>query len=196
MENNKAFESKEHQSQSENEQQHTINNAQPSPEKKPIYKKWWFWVIVAIVVIAILGSVGGSNTDDQGSDDASPSENTANLGDYHVVISSCRLAKDYEGNSIVIVKYKFTNYSDESAAFWTTIDETVYQNNIGLNECYVASDSANYSSDNQMKEIKKGATIDVEVAYILNDTSTPIDVEVEELFGYTDNKVTKTFSIK
>ena len=41
---------------------------------------------------------------------------------------------------------------------------------------------------------KKG--FDVEVAYELNDTTTDIEVEVKELFSFSDKTITKTFSIK
>ena len=105
------------------------------------------------------------------------------------------MATDYAGNPIVIVKYKFTNNSDDPIAFWLAVDENVFQNDIGLNVCYLASDSANYSTDNQMKEIRKGATIEVEVAYTLNDTTTPIEVEVKELISFSDKTITKKFNI-
>ena len=71
----------------------------------------------------------------------------------------------------------------------------VYQNGVGLNESYFVNDNANYTADNQTKDIKKGATIEVEVAYELNDISTDIEVEVTELFSFSDSSVTKTFSI-
>ncbi|MBR7132938.1 MAG: DUF5067 domain-containing protein [Clostridia bacterium] len=142
-----------------------------------------------------LGS-GESKTDNQGNGAAqSESDKDSNLGDYKVDIVSCRLAKDYEGKSVVIVKYKFTNNGDKSAAFYTAFDDTVYQNGVGLNTAYILADNANYSSDNQTKEIKPGASLEVEAAFELNDTQTDIEVEVEELFSLDDNVVKKTFSI-
>lgn len=144
-----------------------------------------------------LGS-GDSETTNQGSGEAqSATDTTTELGDYSVVIDSCRLAKDYEGKPVVIVKYIFTNNADEDpASFSFAFDDVVYQNGIGLNESYFVQDSANYSSDNQLKEIKKGATLDVEVAYELDDTTTDIEVEVKELISFNDKTLTKTFSIK
>ena len=50
----------------------------------------------------------------------------------------------------------------------------------------MADDSANYSADNQNKEIKKGASLEVEVAYVLNDTTRDLEVEISELFSYSD----------
>lgn len=158
-----------------------------------------FSLLMAIVVICCfaffaLGS-GESTETDQGSGKAETVSEDSNLGDYKVVIDSCRLAKDYEGKDIVIVKYLFTNNAEKAASFMVAFDETVYQDGIGLNETFVADESANYSADNQTKEIKKGATLDVEVAYELNDLTTDIDVEVQELFSLDDSIVKKTFSI-
>ena len=142
--------------------------------------------------------VEDSSPVDQGSDIAvsAPVEDTSSLGDYSIEIDSCRLAYDFEGKEVVIVKYIFTNVSDDSAAaFYLTFEDSVYQNGVGLNESYFVDDSANYSSDNQMKEIKQGATLEVEVAYELNDTETDIEVEISELFSFDDKVITKTFSI-
>lgn len=133
--------------------------------------------------------------DNQGSGTVSPSDGDSNLGDYKVTIDSCRMATDYKDTPIVIIKYTFTNNSDDPASFYLTFDAEAFQNGIGLNRCYVVADSANYSEDNQRKAIKKGATLSVEIAYELNDTTTDIEVEVEELISFSDKKVCKTFSL-
>ena len=164
-------------------------------------------VLAMILVICVLftfaffalgsGSDGESGNSDQGSGTAdTPKEDETSLGDYQVEIDSCRLAKDFEGDPVVIVKYIFTNVNDDNpAAFYTAFEDAVYQNGVGLNEAYVLKDSAKYSADNQTKEIKKGASLEVEVAYELNDKTTDIEVEVKELFSFSDKTLTKTFSI-
>jgi len=146
-----------------------------------------------IVIFAVFAMGSGESSDkDQGKDSANNNE----IGKYSVVIDSCRLAKDYEGDDVVIVKYVFTNNADEdSASFAWTFEDAVYQNGVGLNEAYILDDSANYSIDNQTKEIKKGASIEVEVAYELNDTTTDIEVEVKELISFDETTIKKTFSI-
>ena len=181
-------------------------------------------IILAILLVMTFGffamGSGESETTDQGSNTADvidqnnnsddtadadnekvesakkENENDDELGDYSVEIDSCRLAKDFEGNYIVIVKYIFTNNSEDAANFMFAFNDTVYQDGIGLNECYFADDSANYSSDNQTKDIKTGSSLDVEVAYELNDNTTDIEVEVKELISFSDKTITKTFSIK
>ncbi len=155
-------------------------------------------IIVFLLFAVASGSDSSSETASQGSDAAVsvPEEDNTTLGDYSVEIDSCRLAQDFEGKPIVIVKYIFTNVSDDDAAsFSFALDASVYQNGVGLNESYFADDSANYNSDNQMKDIKQGATLEVEVAYELNDTSTDIVVEVSEFISFSDKVITKTFSI-
>lgn len=118
------------------------------------------------------------------------------IGDYTLVIDSCRLAKDLTGEPVVIVKYIFSNVSNDNAvSFAVALEDAAYQNGVGLNEAVLLEDSANYDMNDQLKDIKKGATIEVEVAYELNDTTTDIEVEVSELFSFDDTTITKTFTI-
>ena len=123
-------------------------------------------------------------------------EEDSSLGMYAVTIDSYRFAWDYQGQPIVIIKYIFSNVSDSDAvAFCTTLSASVFQNGIGLNECYTVDDSANFSSDNQYREIKKGASLPVEVAYTLNDTTSDLEIEVSEYFSWSNKTVCKTFQI-
>ena len=161
-----------------------------------------FILALAVLLVGVFASfslVGcgeESKNDNQGMGSAQTPSNQNNLGDYSVEIKDCRLAKDYEGKDVVIVKYGFTNNADKSQAFYIAFETNVFQNGVGLNEAYVLDDSAKYDEGNQTKEIKPGRSLDVEVAYELNDTKTDIEVEVTELFSFDDKTVTKTFSIK
>ena len=154
--------------------------------------------ILVILVFAVF-AMGSSEetTTNQGSGQAAVEATVENsIGKYAIEIDSCRLAKDYEGKAVVIVKYLFTNVSDDNAvSFMLAFDDEAYQGGVGLNSAYVLKDSAKYSSDNQTKEIKKGATIEVEVAYELNDSETDVEVEVKELFSFDNKVITKTFTI-
>ena len=154
-------------------------------------------LLMAILLVATFGVFALGSGEEGETDQGSGSADNTSIGDYSVEIVSCRLAKDYANKDVVIVKYKFTNNNDDEAtAFYLTFDDAVYQNGVGLNEAYVLKDSANYNADNQTKEIKKGASIEVEAAYELNDTTTDIEVEVKELFSFSDKTIKKTFSIK
>lgn len=161
-------------------------------------KKWLSILLVVILVLSFgifaLGS-GESGTDDQGHGKSDGSSDKSNLGDYKVEILSSRLAKDFEGKDVVIVKYKFTNNAKEPISFIIAFQAQAFQDGVGLNESYFVEDGADYNMDDQNKEIKTGASLEVEVAYELNDTTTDVEIEVSELISLSEKKVTKTFSI-
>lgn len=170
-------------------------------------------LLISIFGMLALGSSSGSTaTTDQGTGSAaqvSPSDNAAttdqgtdsasqgnsSFTDCTIDIKSCRLAKSYDGKAVAIITYGYTNNSDSATSFCVAVKTNVFQNGIGLNNAYILDKSANYSADNQTKELKKGSTLDVEVAYELNDSTTDIVVEVEEFLSFKDFKVTKTFKI-
>ena len=144
------------------------------------------------------GDSGENAGEDQGTDQTastSKEEDKTNLGDYNVEIKSSRLTEDYEGKKVIVVTYGFTNHSEDATSFMVAVTDEAFQNGIGLNETLFVKDGDPYSSDNQMKDIKTGATIDVEVAYTLNDDTTPVEIEVSELISFDDAKITKTFEI-
>ena len=154
-------------------------------------------IMLMSVCLFAVGCDMSTTTDEETEAETVQTEEQNKLGDFAVTIESARLAKDYEGKDVVIVKYTFENLNDEDGdSFMWAMDDKVFQNGVGLNKSYFVDDSANYSSDNQSKEIRKGASIEVEVAYELNDTTTPIEVEVSELISFTDAKVTKTFNLQ
>lgn len=152
-------------------------------------------LLVATFTLLAVGSSEDNSVVDQGTGEAAKNDGAADIASCTVEIKNCRLAKDWEGKSVVIVKYSFTNNDDDPQSFMLAFNDAVYQNGIGLNKSYMLEDSANYSSDNQTKNIQKGATLEVEVAYELNDTTTDVNVEVSALFSFDSSKVTKTFSI-
>lgn len=155
-----------------------------------------------MAVIALFAGVGGedeptpNNVDSESGVVETTTANTKKLGDYEVEIKNVRLTTNYEGKPAIVVTYGFTNNSSESIAFSFAFEDEVYQDGVGLEKAYVLNDNDSYDEANQNKEIKTGVTIDVDVAYLLNDMETDIDVEVKELFSFTDDVIQRTFSIK
>jgi len=145
-----------------------------------------------IIAICALTSCVEDGTPDNDSDASAKS----NLGDYNIKIASCRFSEDFEGEPVVIVKYTFTNNSEENASFLWSVDANAFQDGIELEESYFLDDSANFSSDNQDKEIKPGAKINVEVAYLLLNTENEIEIEVSEYLSFSDKKITKSFPVE
>ena len=157
---------------------------------------------ILIIVLCIIGGlglllggcmagcaiIGTSDTDtsvDTATTTVEEAENTSNEGlfdDYKVEVVGARMSKDYEDKDCVIITYNFTNYSSESAAFWSSFSDIVYQNGVGLNEVYVLKNN-DADLDSNMKEVKDGASVLVEEAYELNDTVTDLEIEITDIFG-------------
>ena len=134
--------------------------------------------------------------DEASAADSEEAEDPTAIGDYKVDIKSYRLAKDYEGKDVIIVTYGFTNVShSEPISFSLALEDTAFQNDIGLNESFLVDESYNYSSDTQLKDIKAGASLDVEIAYDLDDTASDVVIEICELFSLEDKTLTKTFTL-
>lgn len=155
--------------------------------------------IALVLVFALFAIASGSSEGEettQPAGEAQAAETGSNVGDYSVEIKDARLTETYDGKAAVVITYGFTNNAENAVSFSAAFDATAYQGGVGLNEAYVLKDGDSYTTDNHYKEIKTGASLDVDVAYELNDTETDVEVEVEEFFGWTDDKVTKTFTIK
>lgn len=159
-------------------------------------KKILAFICLILLSTTVIGCTGENVSQGSGSANNPNGNSSSALGKYEVLIDSCRLAEDYDGKPVIIVKFKFTNNDDDPKSFMWAFNYKAYQNGIGLNDCYFLADSANYSSENKSKEIKKGASIFVESAYTLNDTSSDVEIEVSELISYNKKVIKKIFSIK
>lgn len=108
------------------------------------------------------------------------------IGAYHVVIVSIELSKDYDDNPAVIVNYLFTNNSEETDSFMMAVSDTVFQGGIEL-EAGMLVDG--HDAGAALLDIKPGATLEVAMAYVLRDTTSPIEIELSELFDFSDEPV-------
>ena len=139
-----------------------------------------------------------SETKDQGNDQAESAEEKTSSTKLHTVsveIKSCRIAEDYEGSPVAIVTYVFTNNRSEAQSFWLTVKDSAFQDGVGLNDALFLAKSANYDDESYLKEVKKGASIEVERAYKLNDTTTDLEIEVKENTFLDDTTIRKVFTI-
>lgn len=121
--------------------------------------------------------------------------NDGQLGDYVVDIKSSRFSKNLSGEKVIIITYRFTNNSSKATSFMVACDAKAYQDGVEIERDFMVQDKS-YDSNSSTKDIKSGKTVDVEIAYTLNDTKTDVDVEVSELISLSDDMVTKTFKIK
>jgi ABC-type transport system substrate-binding protein len=121
-------------------------------------------------------------------DSASQSDpSKGDLGDYYVEIGDARIVQDYSGNNAIAVTFNFTNNSDDATSFDASIYPTLYQDGVQLDIAFVSD--LDSKADNK---IKPGTSITVEQAYELTSDSD-VEVDVEELFSFSDDELTKTF---
>lgn len=111
--------------------------------------------------------------------------NAADLGDYHVEITGVSLSTDYEGNPAVIVSYSWTNNSEDTTMPMTTVTCSVFQDGVGA-EAAIMMDE-NYDGDSSMTEVRPGTTLDVQEAFVLSNTTSPIEVEISEWLTLDDD---------
>lgn len=158
-------------------------------------------IIMTVSGGLLLGSaVDDALSDDSLSDNSSYSQNVDSndtivtdntLGDYGCIISGAKLCKDWNGKDAVLITYEFTNNSSSSISFDVALDARAYQDGIGLETAILESDDTDYLD----VDIKPGVTKSVNKAYILRDTTTPIEVEVSELFSFSDEKIVTTLNL-
>lgn len=176
--------------------------ANPSKKKK---KKWWIAIIVIVAVFLFFWLIGITDDDSTptAGNDISQTKITASrnekpegtIGNYIVTIKDSRVTTDPSGNDILIVTYSYTNNSDEAKAMHYTISDKLFQNGVELGDVWSSYGIDGYSFDNETKEIKPGITLDVQIAYKLNDTTTDVDVEIYDYWEHLE-PVTYTISLK
>ena len=161
-----------------------------------------FAALVAGSLALALGACGGSSepapaesapaesaeqseaSAEQQAEEPAEEEASSNIP-FVVTIDGVRLAKDYEDKDAAIVTFSFTNNSEETTSFMAAVYPKVFQNGI---QCETAFVYEGIENDNYMTDIRPGTTIQVDMAYEISDTSD-IEVEVEELFSFSDEKI-------
>lgn len=162
-------------------------------------RKAWIWIVVLLLSLALTacGSSSPSGSDTTGTSSANKSEQVGEgtLDKYAVKFTGASLAKDYDGNDVIIVSYDFTNNSEENASAMISLLVTAFQDGVELEHAYFIDAPDGYNSDNQMKDLKTGATLNCQEAYILSNTTSPVEVEAKASFSLSSDKVIETFQI-
>lgn len=166
-------------------------------------------IVLTVILYAIMGAAmfGGLTDDNGGNADSSYSEQAdensvtadsqktnsgTTVGDYGCVVKGAEMAKNYDGKDAIIITYEFTNNSDSSQSFDVALSDELYQNGVGLETAIFIDDA---ETDGFDVKIQPGVTKEVRKGYILQDTSTPIEVEISELFSLTDDKIVTTVEL-
>lgn len=181
-----------------------------------LFMKGGKWPAVAGLVLAIVGTIvgvvvfltvvqaavdetfGSSDTSvsppagDQPTLEASAAEDVA-ASNYAVTIDSATQGVDYEGRPALIVNFTFTNNSKKDANFMFATSVKAFQDGVEL-ETAIGVDGSDLS--NSMKDLKPGASLAVQDAFVLTST-TDVTIEVTELISFKDTMLaTTTISVQ
>lgn len=146
--------------------------------------------LFAVALCACGSTSDGESTDGQ---DTETMDNTkADLGDYHVEIGGAKLAKDYEGNPVIVIDFTWTNNSDSTQSALIALSGQAFQDGVSL-ESAIVGDTSVYNSDLNWKDIRPGTTIDGQYAFVLSSETSIVEFELSETFSFSDDMAMAEF---
>jgi hypothetical protein len=107
-------------------------------------------------------------------------EKPASDAKFAFEIVSTAMSTDYEGKSVLVVEYNFTNNSDETTSFTFACRDKVFQNGIECDSSVIGCDDVD--SQMQLTDIQPGTTYTLKVGYHA-EPGTPVDIQITSLFG-------------
>jgi len=110
------------------------------------------------------------------------------LGTCTVSIVSYKLTEDYEGKKAILFELGFTNNTSTANNYMSTVNFSAFQNGVEL-EMAILVNEASADSNSMLRNVKPGAGIPVTVAYVLSSETDPVSVEIEDLWGFSGNKI-------
>ena len=103
---------------------------------------------------------------------------------YSVTIDDSRVVEDYDGAPCIAVDFTFTNVSDDTpTSMQLATNITVYQDGVECEEAWFADDN----SDGYTNKVKAGVSVQVTRVYKLQNTTSDVEVEVGQLFSWSDD---------
>lgn len=112
---------------------------------------------------------------------------------YNIFVSDYRLSKNGSGDDVLIVDYKWTNYSDEPEIFAYNFSTYAYQNGMECDDGVYFCDD--YDREPKSAKVLPGATVTVQDAFVLRDMSD-VTLNITEWLDDSDVKYQKTISLQ
>lgn len=124
--------------------------------------------------------------------DKEKDSNLIKLGDYELLYKGASIMEDSDGNDAIVLTLDFTNNGKDNASYLWSVDETVMQNGVELETATVFTDYDTFETviEGQFADVAPGATLEVRTAYLLQDTTSPVEATFEQFFGKKSGKVT------
>lgn len=162
-------------------------------------KKAFLLGLTCVFALAVVMATGCGRSSNSSSNDNSTTQNASassnsTQSQYAVTIDKCTAATTYDGKAAIYVDYTFTNNSQKATEPIAAVSCQAFQNGVQLDTA-ILTNTTGYDAANGMKEIKSGASLTFQEAYVLDDTST-VSIEVSNLFSFGDKTiVTQDFNV-
>lgn len=188
-----------------------------SPQQPPKKKMaWWKIAIGAVVLFILLAACFGDDQESEESNyDSGNNAVTDNneydeydeygnedkgygfLGDYKLKIQSAEIAY-YSDKYLIVVTYEFQNNGDSLASFNLSITDSAFQDGIKLenDSYYLSVIQEDKYFKNAGKDIQKGKSITVKQAYVLENTTDIVTIQLKRMWSFSDDSITKRFSLE
>ena len=124
--------------------------------------------------------------------DKAKDSNLIKLGDYELLYKGACIMEDSDGNDAIVLTLDFTNNGKENASYLWSVNETLMQNGTELEVATIFQDYDSFETvvDSQFTDVAPGTTLEVRTAYLLQDTTSPVEATFEQFFGKKSGKIT------
>jgi len=133
-------------------------------------------LLLAVLMLFSLTACGKEKTADS---------NLIKLGDYELLYKGACIMEDSDGNDAIVLTLDFTNNGKENASYLWSVNETLMQNGVELEAATVFADYDTFETviEGQFTDVAPGATVEVRTAYLLQDTTSPVEATFEQFLG-------------
>lgn len=162
-------------------------------------KKFIAFIMCAALSIGFVGcgDKDSSSNQNTSSKDDTPKETSsivATTGSLAIDIVSTELTKDKNDADSVFVNIKFTNNTSKKQNFKYSVGIKAKQGEKMLSPAIIA-ENEKYKPSLITKNIEPGESLEIKVAYVLNDKTTPIDVMCKPNSGENKDEITKQLKL-
>ncbi len=141
-------------------------------------------LLLAVLMLVSITACGKNKT--------AADPNLLKIGDSTLLYKGAYITEDYDGNDALVLTLDYTNNGKSNASYLFNINESAMQNGIELEWATIFTDYDSYETllDNQMKEVAPGATLEIGTAFVLPNTTDPVEVLFEQFIGTESSKLT------
>lgn len=144
-----------------------------------------FCLLLAAVMLLSLTACGKG-------EDETKDPDLLTVGEFELHYKGASIMKDRVGNDALVLTLDFTNNSEETTDYFWAIYETALQNDTELETAvvYLNEETLEAVDDSQYQNVAPGATVEVQTAFELDDTTGEVEITFEEMDSDKNDSIT------